>query len=1677
MEDLVVSDKITDFENHLFQVCVQLQYSAANEYEEFIENLNGDVTQAKDAATRKHLDALVRGKSNEVKMNENFMIMRTGSDVLFGDFVQLRHYKSGKYITVRPGELARDERENLSIHLNTQGSMNSWLQILPRYKIDREGDKISSNTEMLLRIAERQQEHLHCSEREPPRGKQREVNSSLESATPWRMSIFQSSLDSSSRGNLLMGNLVYIRDPETNSVLVPFFSKKEEFPVDIAPDDMSVSVVSGESMLSGSDMRSGSRMKKSSESEASESEEEDDVSITSAEEFEQEYGNIILKPMDEDYFDSNAVWIVESKSIVRGGPLMWKTEQIRLRHLNTGKYLCINSEDASQDKHTFSLTENSSDKKALFMFSELHSTSDILRNSKAIQMKHGSIYIERGDKNDRHRCYTVLGSRHRMKAVSLIINRYTESSGDDDHSGDKDDAESSGGNRVIMDVYVAAAAKFYLKHYLSITVVPSPRNSVVNTIWPQVLPADRHLFTLFIEKFVRFIQGYPLAIDPNWMSTYKVNPKIRSRRQHLFREQGIMDVIIKILDLLRPISERSITGEAHLNQLAEGGLISMAKAVITDCLKILFELVKECPSNQIYVADEMSILLAHVSSDRVAALIAREMLNNNRELQETKIGNDEIVTFAERMRESEMNAMFLQLLQSCCSCQGHGIPRNQITVNQVVYDQFQDILISFKAHIVDRGSPEAVAADWSSLSSYDLYMPPLRSKHHAPMMGSSLLESGLLSLTVAWSSTSKDFMPVPLFGKPAVNILDIYKLNSPARMSISGASTRDMLSSAMGRTSLLPTSSMVSTTSSSSIITTSKKSAVEIAARKKAIGDFFTAQLYLSAEMCFERNYSVILTMEKMYSFESLVSLLRLQVPEYLKGAAIKLIMHLYVDRDPQHELNVPRLSRTLTDLLNSQATSIITVEESEIYKFAILQVIIADHIRQVKGRPLGFQTLHMMQLLRKLVSFNYYGTIEKLNDIIEHIVAALNRVGIEYATGDASAAALSHRANFNRQASVRRRKNVNLTDVEGDLEMAEKKGKGGGATSTTTITEDIEPADEPSVNMDEIERTQISKIIIEYLESLRHLCLMLGLVFVAIAVTIWAYITNNSSKGLEAFEYLILAIFAFEVALRGVTHMLSRWNLATFLCDPFNIIDLTVVLLDILVIASSDTLGKKGKFLKALRLLRLARLLRAVRVINKVVNNMKIIPAPEWSEPLRYSKTDNVCLDTMEVMVEVLRCVQRRIEDRNLSIFLIGLEDLRNRNAQVDSSKFMSLLDQVSEKSQDLKVGSDEYDSIYIDLLMYSRPALVQKTLEILMNHHSTKQQLLTNLSNLQLLSSNKRENQFKRIEIVMTHLKRYADTHATWGKLHNDDHLRISKEMHSYLEEVTEACRKRRSVLCFDEVYEPDKQTQDLLRNLGCIDLCISIARLMFTIDADEHVTSSTKNTKSLVLLSNTLMYWVILLNDRNQAIAYKHLPFFIDTIDKRIDSHRVIQAIFSGNENLMKACPKQYIHDFVSLICNSGQFPQYLSLLGSVVSTGTSNVIENQYEVIRAFSSPGNQKKILKWFVPVTHPDYNKKLQSMSKFLNKKDVTLDDLPSDLAYHLDLMNVLSLCTVGQAGMTTIEAKVQSMYSFVDLINAMLDPACLLLARIKYGLFLFNSMIEVEMRLQVLYTHDIIIF
>lgn len=657
VEDLYITPSIKVFEENLFQICCQRQYSAINELEDFSEKLHhpdeGSEHGEEKAPTPSvlaHLEALVKGKENEIALNKSVMKGKTGSKLVLGDVIQLKHIKSLKYVTIRSKDLARDEKENMKVGLSSDGSVLSWLKLMPHYKINREGENVTNHMEVLLQVSEKSSEYLHCAERHPPKFKHREVNSSMELPTPWKISLYQTAEEISEANShlLLAGQLVYIRDPESQCALTPVnrpLSLDRHHSTGMLPESNPVKS-KWQSTLRSSTTPNTNRMV-------------DDFSN----------GSIILAPVDEEVIDSNAIWMLESKQIVKGGAIHFKSDKVRLRHLNTGKYMLARPVSDQDNQIHFDLDSEVNENEALFSIVVLHNTEEVLKNSKAIQLSHAesAAFFERGPKLEDSSSHTCLSTKESGKAINMIINRYWQI--DRSAGGKKIDRKGE----VVLDIYFTQAVFHQLTHFVRGSVMPNLKNCDSLTLWPQFDLEGRALFDTIISRAILFLKGFPILLDPSItdMSKYKIDKLVVIRRQNMFLEMGILQEVLVMLNFLQPISGKIVPDDPADDAQSKWFLtvfLAESKEVLHQCLLLLFEILKGNQRSQMYISDHLLVILAHISTNKMAANIARELLSSNRELQETKIGVQEITIFAEKMREIQMNSLYLELLQTCCSC-------------------------------------------------------------------------------------------------------------------------------------------------------------------------------------------------------------------------------------------------------------------------------------------------------------------------------------------------------------------------------------------------------------------------------------------------------------------------------------------------------------------------------------------------------------------------------------------------------------------------------------------------------------------------------------------------------------------------------------------------------------------------------------------------------------------------------------------------------------------------------------------------------------------------------------------------------------------------------------------------------------------------------------------------
>ena len=666
--------------------------------------------------------------------------------------------KSGKFLTVVSNTVATDERENIALTLDKQGSPNSWLQVTPRYKIDRIGDNIQSNTEIYLSVVERKNEFIHAADRHITVQRPREVNCSLDPSS-WRINIFTSSVDYVDSTILLANDMVSIFDAETKSYLTVL---KKDAGCKVGNEDGEGS--SGFSELGSpksGDARSSSmgtpRLKGVNAMELTPRHDSAiDLNVqNNSDEIEFLRGNceVVIRP-NEGALDSSSIWIMESETLVLGGPIEWKGQQVRLKNLNTGLYLMVEEqtrtvisnrgsliEDASYDSGrespndestvqeealiTCTLTDNRNDPRTLIFNQEIYSTRPELRQAKPLQLyttqittianmwlcRGESILVE--DNNKVSNYFMTKFGFDKNEAVSFLINRYhpSDSSTEVEVQSSDGPAEAGGegeeeSNTIIpkmvnmpMDVHTGVCLRVFFAKYLEHTVVPY-KFGKVSTFWPKLLRADMTLFENVSNKCVFFTQGYHISTESVDSDAVQTSLALRQKRQNLLMEQGVLEILLEIIHKLIPLSSKMdqlIRDSAPMDELPDQvkALFAMSANVLQYCLTVIYNAIRDNTDTQLYVANFMPILLAHLNAHPLAGTCVTEMLNNNMELQETKIGDREITIFIEKLKESKYNGMYLRLLQSCCSCQGDGVDGNQRMVVLKMLEDTKDCFMTF----------------------------------------------------------------------------------------------------------------------------------------------------------------------------------------------------------------------------------------------------------------------------------------------------------------------------------------------------------------------------------------------------------------------------------------------------------------------------------------------------------------------------------------------------------------------------------------------------------------------------------------------------------------------------------------------------------------------------------------------------------------------------------------------------------------------------------------------------------------------------------------------------------------------------------------------------------------------------------------------------------------------
>ena len=774
--------------------------------------------------------------------------------------------------------------------------------------------------------------------------------------------------------------------------------------------------------------------------------------------------------------------------------------------------------------------------------------------------------------------------------------------------------------------------------------------------------------------------------------------------------------------------------------------------------------------------------------------------------------------------------------------------------------------------------------------------------------------------------------------------------------------------------------------------TKANKSTKEL--KSTSIAQYFVSELVLAAELCLDRNYVAINTLNQLFTYEILVSILKLDLSESIKAAAANLIVHLYVE--PSHnEVVIPCLSRTWSDISKNETPLLPYVDVTIRNKFALLQEICGVYLKSMANKKWTPYALEVMNLLKTLVRFNFYGTTERLIDIVFPLLNALDRrADLEspesFLSSLSSKVADKIRSSFYAHegegdagtiasaaaAAAAATAGGGGGEAQGDIEMSSPTMRDKdtsmvireSSVDLELTREESSPTEKDISNINAEPKTWQEKYL-DFIDSLYGLVILMLIAFPTFGLSL--YILSSSAQHkkdvevssiTEIYGMAVSCVFVVEKMLRLYCFHALYQNAIIYFNEWINCIDFATVLIDLvinLIVIIASQLEEGQNIVKFLRIFRVFRYLFKVMYLSSQIND--VISVVKKKEIRRYSKTSPHEINTMIKIVEILSCAQKLIQDRNLSVFLRIFYKIC---AGAESSQPEDLFQRLESETSGISMKVGDFQDILLDVLMYQDTTLVQTGLDVLVAHFSSRAILLNNAKKVQLLISNRRQKQYHTIDQMLLKLQKNAATQELWGSLQTEDDIQTNIQTQEILIQLIDTCRMPRFVLEFNEEFTPEKDVQNLLRNLGFFDVAFEVYNLLEGIEEDEegNIGESGENVIKIVSLCNQLMYWFILDNPENQELVFRKLDFFLSTLDEGIYSHNVIRAMFKNNETLMKKIPKEKIQEVVDLITKNGTRPQYLSLLTSITYVGDKNITENQVKFSYTYTSSSTLYSII-------------------------------------------------------------------------------------------------------------------
>ncbi|KAI8746410.1 inositol 1,4,5-trisphosphate receptor type 1, partial [Biomphalaria glabrata] len=335
-----------------FQICIQNRYKLSKKLRKLVSQTSSNGSEPKSESTIVDKTLLTQTKlAAEAENADNMSEQKRqqGKKVRYGEIVQLKHVFTGKYIHMCTSQTSQRDKNNMMIMLQEFNAKNAQFRILPQYKVKSEGEVVQIYDQIIFESIKSPGHFFHAS------------------------SGFQ--VD-----HFTFGSELNLGVERSGFTLVRFCKENPELELFVK---RGISVIP-KYIKGGSVIRLFHK-----ELEAYlVAEGLFDDEVTEDAEIVQDV-HFRIRVMDQHKprtlsppSSGNTFWQIEAETSILYGEIIRWEQQVRLRHMTTRKYLCIDA------NHEISLTVDNEDPKTVFRLHSVLSEHDEIHFESYARIEH-----------------------------------------------------------------------------------------------------------------------------------------------------------------------------------------------------------------------------------------------------------------------------------------------------------------------------------------------------------------------------------------------------------------------------------------------------------------------------------------------------------------------------------------------------------------------------------------------------------------------------------------------------------------------------------------------------------------------------------------------------------------------------------------------------------------------------------------------------------------------------------------------------------------------------------------------------------------------------------------------------------------------------------------------------------------------------------------------------------------------------------------------------------------------------------------------------------------------------------------------------------------------------------------------------------------------------------------